>query len=261
MARDVVRVGAELCAPIVAVESVRAAERWATQMHDRIWAEFHAVYPGQMWVRVNAVQHGLPQNRPRVFWLLAPEVFTLEPPPRHACPTIRDCLAGVPRDSEPAVPANASYVCHLPPSEQVAILDALKPGKRLGRMHHDWIRVRSPKLAEAMAGRDPVGYLPKRLRNDALAPVVMGWAARHVHPTEPRYLTQRELSRLCGFPDAWVWAPQRPGPAQGELGQNVLPPVAAWLAREVAAYVRGERAGHGPGSRVVDIGSSQLPLF
>ena len=119
-------------------------------------------------------------------------------------------------------------------------------------MNPDWIRARSPKLAEAMAGRDLIGYLPKRLRNDACAPVVMGWAARHVHPIEPRYLTQRELSRLCGFPDDWRWTPERPGLAQEELGRNICPPVAAWLAGEIAAYLRGDRAKYGSGTTVVD---------
>jgi site-specific DNA-cytosine methylase len=58
--------------------------------------------------------------------------------------------------------------------------------------------------------------------------------AMHAHPTEARYLTVRELARLCGYPDWWKWSlPVGPQSKASLIARGVTPPVAQWLASMV----------------------------
>lgn len=56
----------------------------------------------------------------------------------------------------------------------------------------------------------------------------------HSHPTEPRYLTVREISRLCGFPDWWSWDLKvGPQTKASLIARGVTPTIAEWLAKFV----------------------------
>lgn len=55
----------------------------------------------------------------------------------------------------------------------------------------------------------------------------------HAHPTEHRFLTINEMSRLCGYPNSWDWH-TLPGSVQAKaslIARGVTPPVAIWLAK------------------------------
>jgi DNA (cytosine-5)-methyltransferase 1 len=269
-AREVVRVAAALEAPVVAIESTRGALRAAPVVHHVIWEEFKDRYPGQMWILVNAFNHGLPQWRPRVFWVLAPEVFGWRAPALQV-PSLRDCLdrldgcTNVDPDMSRYIDMRRRVVNDVSIGD--AILDLvpyLKPGQRMWatrtdaetRARRDWVafcRDRHPVLVDYLETRAIVMHTPRRLAWDTPSPVIYGAESKYVHPEQHRFLSVRELSRICGFPDDWTWAESIPPSQMSTLGRGVCPPVARWLAGEIAAYLRGERAERGPGSVLVPI--------
>lgn len=251
--RDVVRVGADVGARVVAIESVRGALKNGAHFYDALWREHRSVWGGMMWVLVNAVDHGLPQDRARLFVVLAPEVFKVI---RSTTPatTILDAIAGAPAD----VPISSKSIYSpghgVNPDDIVACVPLLEPGQRMSSVSPTVLSAVSPQLAESMAGVKFTAHLPYKLRADAPCPVVYG-LPRYVHPTEPRLLTLRELMRVTGYPDDFEFVGADQGTACRQLGKTVCPPVGEWLAREVAAYLRGERAERGGGQVVLDCAS------
>ena len=60
----------------------------------------------------------------------------------------------------------------------------------------------------------------------------------HIHPTEPRELTNRESARLHGFPDKFEFAGNH-GAMGVQIANSVPIPLAAALARQIANTLRG----------------------
>jgi len=92
--KRVVRAGAELGARVIAVESVRGAATAGRRLFEALAEEVRDQYAGQMWVFVNAMHHGVCQDRPRLFWVLAAERFEMLFTPT-TMPTLTDALAGL----------------------------------------------------------------------------------------------------------------------------------------------------------------------
>jgi DNA (cytosine-5)-methyltransferase 1 len=258
---QVVRVGARLEARVIVVESVRDAMTKGRPLFAALWDEVRDQYPAAMWVLVNAQRHGVCQDRPRLFWVLAPERFELDLKPM-APPALLDALAGI-----PAAAPNQERLDLLVYAEDfkygaAALLPYLQPGQSINDLPHELLATHAPVLLErVLRRRTHIAQWATRLRADRLARVVdrnLKW----VHPTEDRLLSAREMARLMGFPDDFAFAG---GPASwlGQIGRGVCPPVGEWIANEVAAYLHGQRAGYGPGPAIVDphARTIQLGLF
>lgn len=83
---------------------------------------------------------------------------------------------------------------------------------------------------------------PHRLRRDRVAPVMTGAALEaHVHYSEPRMLTHREVARIMGFPDNWQIGPLREVKSlRAGWGKGVTVNVGRWVGDCVAAALRGD---------------------
>jgi len=172
---------------------------------------------------LNAASFGAPTKRTR-FFILGCRHCRIEFPEvthgggsngRFAVPfrTVSDAFAGLPPPSasEHAFPNWHRQVIHTP--AVVRRFAALKPGQR------DNIRKRT------------------RIRMDAPSPAVFAGnlkgARTHIHPTEPRELTNRETARLQGFPDDYQFSGGRVAVCK-QIANAVPVPLARALAERIA---------------------------
>lgn len=247
--RDVARVGKAVGAKVVVTESVRNAVRGAPK-----YRELAAEHGFSLaWVFVNARDHGLPQNRARLFFVMQPleaGVFVPEFEERET-PKILDVIGralGAPYkgDDVAALPINARKSVYAIPGSNVHAVDMLKllphlpQGQRVNKLPKEILEQVTPDFAKYVAsGRGWPGHLMTRLKEDEPCPVVYG-LARYVHPKEDRLLTFRELMRIQGYPDDFLFEGDQANGLR-MLGKTVCPPVGEYIAREVAAHLRGER--------------------
>lgn len=239
-ATDVVRVGHDLGAKVIAIESVRGALLHGAPFYRSLRDDYKL---SASWVMVNARDHGLPQHRPRVFILFTRgEVFVPEWEALQM-PRALDVIAGPPASHNEPISSKSIYSPGrgIRPEDLLACIPALKPGKRLWarEITVEEIAPYSANLAARIGGVKFAGHMLTRLPLDGPCPVVYG-LARYVHPTEDRLLTLRELMRLTGYPDDFTFDADQ-ATALRMLGKGICPPVGEWLAGEVAAYLRGER--------------------
>lgn len=247
---DLACVAAAVGAKIVLIESVRGAVNAGP--FEAAWKAHRTVYGGLTWALVDAANHGIPQRRPRAFCVMAEEVVGLRSQ-WLLMPRVVDTIAGV-LSSMPNAESIDRTAWRATKMNQ--LISLIGPGQRLGTQHA------GPEAAQLLK-RAYMMRLPVRVTADGPAPVVFGHTPRLIHPTEHRFLTVRELARLCGFPDDFEFM----GGVSDQLcqlGKGVCPPVAEWAAGEVAAYLRGERAARGEGMATVDTSASssrQLALL
>jgi DNA (cytosine-5)-methyltransferase 1 len=246
---QVVRAGARLEARVIVIESVRDAMKWP-RFFSALWNEVRGRYPASMWVLVNAMRHSVPQDRPRVFWVLAPERFDLRLDPVMP-PALLEALAGIPSDAANQLALEEHAYVESWKHGAKACLPHLRPGKRLRDLPSQVLEELAPVLAERQKRRGKkIIHWPHRLDPKRPCPVI-DRHVKQVHPEEHRMLTAREYARLSGFPDDFELMG---GPEHWveQLGRGVCPPVGVWIASEVAAYLRGERGSYGPGEVTID---------
>jgi DNA (cytosine-5)-methyltransferase 1 len=252
--RDPFLIGKQIEAPVVVVESVRMALKVQDTVFRPLWEEVRDYYSSAVWLLVNAYDHGLAQWRPRVFLTLSRERFQVRPRFLLA-PKLLDVLdlddAGTPNSEVP--PLSAIDLGPKLGEEFLRIFPLMEQGRRIGSMRPEEVEDVAPGVAHKLRVRKLLMHLPVRLREYAPAPTVFGGGARFIHPRQDRLLTLRELSRLCGYAEDFEWISRDSRKAGGwsikatQLGKGVCPPVGEWIAGEVAAYLRGERAVRGEG--------------
>ncbi len=248
---QVVHTGARLGARIIVVESVQQALTDGHPFFQPLYEEVRSRYPGQVWLLVNTFNHGVCQWRPRVFWILGSELFEVKPTVTEPSCLLK-ALAGIPPDAPNQEPLEDV----LDTPDLAAVIPDLPPG---GTPHDipDIVREKAPRVLRLRQWTRFAMHWPTRLLVDEPGRVITS-KPMLVHPTEGRLLTARECARLMGYPDGFrlvggkrTWMPQ--------LAKGVCPPAGAWLAGEVAAYLRGERPGLGPGARVITVGRDVRP--
>jgi DNA (cytosine-5)-methyltransferase 1 len=240
--KDVLRVGKSVGARVVAIESVRQAYNRGREMYREMAAEAGMTLA---WVFVNARDCGLPQDRKRLFIVFNESgVFVPEFDPLPT-PRIGDFIAGANREGDPASAPIELKSVYCPgkgvtPQMLFDCVPMLPQGKRINALPLDSLGSVSPVLREYIESkRGFAGHMLHRVLPDEPCPVIYG-LARFVHPTEDRLLTLRELSRMQGYPDDFLFeGTQATGLRM--LGKTVCPPVGEYLAREVAAHLRGDR--------------------
>lgn len=224
-------------------------------------AGFHVAAP---WI-LNARDHGVPQERRRVFVVGCRENGGLPAPPRHAPDrvTVRDALADLP----PLRRFKSLLSCdHLDLSDRWLAFMRARQTPYVHRINGtdgdpqdlsddrawDCRRLSSVGLvlhnADVVARfrrlrggeRDVIGRLP-RLDYDAQSPTLRAGtgrdhgsftSARPVHPREPRVITVREAARLHGLPD-WFGLHTTKWHGFRQVGNAVPPPLAEAVARAV----------------------------
>lgn len=180
-------------------------------------------------LRLDAANFGVPQHRDRVFIIghrggnkvdmdevrritSGPDLF--EDLPRWR--TVRDAFRHLPDEG-------ADY-----------------PHNHVGRDHSQRIIDRYAGLSHGE--RDPVTRInkldPSRPSFTIIVGSDQGGGKGHIHPTEPREVTQRESARIQTFPDWWAFSGNTRHPIR-QIGNAVPPVLGAAVGNEIRSQVFG----------------------
>ncbi len=159
--------------------------------------------------------HGLPQRRRRFFMVVhsvsIPWAVPNEPPL-----TVRQSIGDLP---------DSGYWGEMSPDwREVASL--LKPGEYL-RKRWEVLNEISTEYGERVKGRPP--YTLHRIRWDQVCSTITSMRSQ-IHPDLPRYLGNREIARLQGYPDNYQWAGAE-RTWQDQMAKAVTPVVAHYVAK------------------------------
>lgn len=198
------------------------------------WAEkWLAAGYGVTYYLTDALLVGVPSTRQRFHFMAhRHELNIMEPNMKTFMPrTVRGAIADL-----------ATRFGHLPQHlprrlapETHASMAACKPGLQLNHVE------RARREAGGKPGPMP-SFLVKRLLWDAPAFTMIKLADGSVHPEAPRYITEREGLRLCGYPDNFIVV------EHSAATQAVLPPVGRHIATICARSL-----DNGPAQRELEI--------
>lgn len=161
----------------------------------------------------NAMHHGIPQNRPRVFWIYHTTELDIPEP--------TECRVLTPGDLND--PHGTPIRGMRDATKQ--ILRKVPQGKALRPY---WDHPAGVKGIPSTACR--------RLKWGSPTPSMSG-VRGYVHPEEDRYITQNELLGLCGYPLDYPFT-STGGARVLEACRAVLPPVAHWISEIVWRSLR-----------------------
>lgn len=226
--RDVIDAAVVVRPRALALESVTRLYTHAGELVNEQVAKLLSAGYGVTHLLVNVSWHGAHQQRKRYFLLahltpLSFERLNYAPPD-----TLDEVLSevGDPGWSAPVKPAVA------------ALAARCRPGEGLREV---WERDNPPDTwvegPNGVVGRPRM--MEFRLPGDRVAGVFFG--DFHWHPRENRRLGLNEAKALCGFPADYQFS--HPPGAFSEMARGVMPPMAGWLARQVARSLDGEHAG------------------
>lgn len=187
---------------------------------------------------------GLPQQRRRMFLVLHLDEIawhTHQPKPQVAC------------DWALLNPPLTGLDWILSPCEHTQnLLHNRRPNDNTLVHIHDRITAN-----KGFGSRRPV-YTSSLCRPGRPAPTLLH--AMHGHPTEPRYLTVREMARLSGYPDWWNWdTGTGPQSKASLIARGVTPTVGEWLAALVKASLDWEKPAKAE-TRIADVLKGHLNL-
>lgn len=187
---------------------------------------------------VEAKDFGVPQHRKRYFMVCSRVEIDWRMPVQDEEPTVYGALADA-DDVDDMVGAT--------PKSVEAIIDLIGQGENARMV---WDR-------EAKAGRAPRSARPAfiydRMAGDRSSYTLLG-SPNKLHPDEDRILSTNETRALCGFPRSYrIVGPVNQRYAQ--LGKGVCPPVARWLAGEVARSLSAGAPVRSPSRRFTKIES------
>ena len=197
------------------------------------------------YVLVDAQYLRAPQTRKRFFlvlhriaidWLAARPNFDAKPM------TIGDALKGVKPNKF------QSRISDTPIGKQLRrLISMTAPGGRLARTYEDNPKKMLKGESEKKTNYGKPSFLAYRINPDTVAGVVFG--DKTFHHKEPRHLALNELGAIHGFPKDYDWVGEH---HRLDVQRGVLPPVAEWLARNVAAACRRGTVLRKPTRSLVD---------
>lgn len=180
-------------------------------------------------VLVNALEHGVPQHRPRYFLVLSQVDLPWLPTGLEEDSSIAEAWSRLPkrRTEIHTKIFFDQYLKHARPGEDLrATFNRKVPDEKRKRGERGQV-----------LGRPP--FSVKRLREEGLSHVITGGRS-FVHPTEHRFLTVEEQAALCGYPASYEFQGAISG-QYAQIGKAVMPPVAEYLARVVAMGLKRNR--------------------
>ena len=226
--RDVVDLACEVRPRVLALESVTQLRTRAGELVNEQVAKLLAAGYSVTHLLVNTGWHGSPNCRKRYF-LTA-----------HRVPLSFERLNYAPPDTVERTLGRVAAPGWLPRvnPEHARLWHRVPPGRGL---REAWEKEHPPETwvntGSGVQGRPR--FTEYRLQADA--PMGVFYGDFYWHPTEPRRVGLEEAKALCGFPEDFQF--HRPGPAYSEMARGVMPAMADWLARQVAASLRGRHAG------------------
>jgi DNA (cytosine-5)-methyltransferase 1 len=214
---------------VLACESVRGVYKRGREMLDpRIAAASKRGYRATH-VLCNALEHGVPQSRPRYFLILSKYDLPWKPTGLKRDATIADAWKGGFKTE--------TQVKRSKTAEKW--IKKTRPGDDLRRTFN--LHVQPDDMQHGTNGR-VVGRPPfawKRLRKEGLSHVITG-GPNFVHNTKNRFLTVEEQAALCGYPK-WYKFSGSPSAQYPQIGKAVMPPVAEYIARIVAEALKKKK--------------------
>lgn len=176
-------------------------------------------------VLVNALEHGVPQSRPRYFLVLSKVDLPWAPTGLKKNVTIADVWRGL--KGKTVLDDGGKYD---------KILKKARPGEDLRATFN---RITDSQKWERNAlggvvGRPPFSW--KRLREEGQAHVITGGRS-FIHPTEHRFLTVEEQAAIMGYPKGFKFI-GRVADQYAQIGKAVTAPTGAYLAGIIAAGIR-----------------------
>lgn len=250
--RDLCAYGTKHDVPVIAWESVQQAYSVGRPLLDLLRDEVFAPRGYRIChMFLNAASFGNAQRRRRYFFVAYKRGrnFCVVPPPIADRPTtVRDvieqyegletraCNYGAKSGTYDA--DTYTSVCR----EDQLVIPHLRPGEDFNAFaRRGAMAAISPKFQAAWDRRlsdIPFSlHCPTRLWYDGWCPTLSSSCSNFIHPTLPRPITVREMSRLMGWPEgAW---PRGPRP-NAQVAKGICPEVGAWLAEQVALYLRDE---------------------
>lgn len=193
----------------------------------------------------NGLECGVPQNRPRCFFVFSRlEIYWTKPlRPSGAPRTVRDAIGSAEWLSWP------DTFQSLRPSV-AETLKVTKPGEKLAKVFND---LHGTAKARNVPGRP--GFLHHRLDWDKPSPVCVSSSGTTLyHPERDRPVSLREFQVLCGYPPEYEFMGCS-SMKYRQVGQAVLPPTARWLGKNLARAIEVDRprAPSGLGLEEVDL--------
>ena len=96
------------------------------------------------------------------------------------------------------------------------------------------------------------GFQLRRMPSTGPAPTVV---VPFLHWAEERFLSENEMSLICGFPSDWEWCRGRKftGSIVNEMARGVSPPMADWLGWNLNQHLDGAADPAPPSYRVIDM--------
>jgi DNA (cytosine-5)-methyltransferase 1 len=186
--------------------------------------------------------HGLPQKRKRYLFIAhdMPIDFELPAPQRTGIEEVKDEVFEESPGDEIAPINDAAR------KAWEKMLPHLSPGQRLREYY--------------MSLDDPDGWKPfqtvRKMRDEGPVCAALG-GVRFIHPTQDRFVTVRELSRLMGYPDSYEFKGSSTDQNSYYIAKGVAVPVGEWLARNVKNHL-GENPKQFQGTTVIDTRSDQF---
>lgn len=178
-------------------------------------------------VLVNALEHGVPQSRPRYFLVLSKVDLPWYPTGLKKDASMADAWKRLPK-RRTEITTKAYFERFIKKADPGEDLRTTFNREMVGKM----------KMVDGHVQGRPA-FSVKRLREEGLAHVITGGRS-FVHPVEHRFLTVEEQQLLCGYPPGYVFKGAVSG-QYAQIGKAVMPPVAAYLASVVAAGLKKNR--------------------
>lgn len=253
-------------------ESVQGAFSQGMELMRTYWQRLRAAtgQPYQLThVKMSVASIGGAQYRHRYFWVAHRVPFGIDRPMLHRVTTVGDViddLVEAPMQWEPQPYVtdqltvqeaflrgdSRGLVDHIADDKPLKPYEDLIPHWEQGKAIHTAARAMidsGEDLPEKIARRwIPEtrlfkGFMwPFRVALDEPSPVLTGGcSAAIVHPTQDRFLTVRELSRVMGIPDEWTFDGTARHPAQAGMwiGKNCTTGAGKWLADSVMSALDG----------------------
>lgn len=238
--RDVVRMGQRLGARVIAIESVRAMGTVGLPLLNELWHEVRKDYPAAFVVNVNAINHRVCQWRPRSFFLLS-DTYAFRPTAIDMPgPALLEAISGIPREAPNQEPLEG-----LLKNNELRLFPLLAPGMRVDAIAMSKLERLSPYYADRTKrwSLAPRAHWARRLNAAKMCGTIYGNELKYVHPTEDRLLTIREVARIMGIPDNFEIVGSLGGKQMVQMSKGICPPVGEYLAREIEAFLKGQRVG------------------
>lgn len=236
--REVVRKGAQMQARVIAIESVRAMGTVGLPLLNTLWKEVRAEYPAAFVVNVNAVNHQVCQWRPRSFFVLTRSAGFRPQVIDTPGPSFMDAISGI-----PASAPNQEPLEDLLSRGEVRLFPLLAPGQRIDGLPMKTLEKMAPYYADRTKrwSLAPRAHWIRRVNPAKMSGTIYGNELKYVHPYEHRLLTIREVARIMGIPDQFEIHGSLGGKQMVQMSKGICPPVGDWLAREIAAFLDGDR--------------------